>query len=333
MEFTGVDIIKKFLLFCDFVIVTSYAIACFFVAPESISHVFLLLLFFIDLRALSLAIHDAFSIGNALLLFFLWDYVPFLLILLYAFYAVLYYYLSLQEKKIKSLTEENTSLKLEAQQVRLYRLLQDKYESQITINSQLRERQRIAQEIHDLLGHSVTASILQVEAAKSIMDKEPEKSKALLSQAADSMRAGVDNIRSAVHKMRAEVPDMRTRDMQAVIDRFRRDSGMQIIYSLQGDAEKVRMDIWEALRGNLHEALSNVIRHSHATQVKVCIQVLPGVVRLEVKDNGAGSDNYSEGMGISGMRSRVSALGGTLIVRGSRGQGTTVISIIPRRKT
>lgn len=324
---------KTFLLVCDTIIVIAYALLCNLSFPNDMAHIVLVLLFFLSFRALSLAIHDLFSIGNFFLLIFLWQYKPQLLVLPYIFYLVLYFYLYTKEEKLQAITKDNTRLKIETQQSRLYRLLQGKFERQIAINTRLKERQRIAQDIHDLLGHSVTASVLQLEAAKSIMDEDPERAKQMITNATQSLREGIDNIRSVVHQMRAEASDMQAADINTIIDKFRRDTGIIIHYKADGDINAIEPDRWEAIRGNLQEALSNVIKHANATQVWVDLQVMPGMLRLQVRDDGLGAEIYEEGMGISGMRQRIASFAGSLIIRGEPKKGTTIITLIPRRKT
>ncbi|NLJ65549.1 MAG: sensor histidine kinase [Christensenellaceae bacterium] len=322
---------KTFLLVCDTIIVVAYALLCNLSFPNDMVHIVLVLLFFLSFRALSLAIHDLFSIGNFFLLIFLWQYKPLLLVLPYIFYLVLYFYLYTKEEKLQFITKDNTRLKIETQQSRLYRLLQGKFERQIAINTRLKERQRIAQDIHDLLGHSVTASVLQLEAAKSIMDEEPERAKQMITNATQSLREGIDNIRSVVHQMRAEASDMQAADISAIIDKFMRDTGIIIHYKADGDINAIEPNKWEAIRGNLQEALSNVIKHANASQVWVDLQVMPGMLRLQVRDDGVGAEVYEEGMGISGMRQRIAPFAGSLIIRGIPQKGTTIITLIPRR--
>ncbi len=71
-----------------------------------------------------------------------------------------------------------------------------------------------------------------------------------------------------------------------------------------------------------------MLRHAHAGQVRIALQMLPGMVRLEVADDGVGARDMVEGMGVSGMRERAAALGGSLMMRGD--QGMQVITLLPR---
>jgi len=198
------------------------------------------------------------------------------------------------------------------------------------LNARLQERQRIAQDVHDLLGHSVAASILQLEAARKVMPTQPERADAMVVTATDALRQGMERIRSAVHNMRAEAPDLSAQEMALIIERFRRDSGLQVIADIQDSEQPLTPAQWEALNANLTEALGNVLRHAQASQVHISLQMLPGMVRLEVADNGVGAQDMVEGMGLSGMRERTAALGGSLMVRGD--QGMQVITLLPRKE-
>ena len=319
---------KLLLLACDLVIVTVYGLLCAALFPLHVGHVVVILLFFLAVRVLALSVHDALSVGNLFLLYALRHYQPVVLVVLYLLYIALYFYLSMKEQRQHALTQENTRLQIDAQQARHYRLLQQRYENQMTLNARLQERQRIAQDVHDLLGHSVAASILQLEAARKVMPTQPERADAMVVTATDALRQGMERIRSAVHNMRAEAPDLSAQEMALIIERFRRDSGLQVIADIQDSEQPLTPAQWEALNANLTEALGNVLRHAHASQVHISLQMLPGMVRLEVADNGVGAQDMVEGMGLSGMRERTAALGGSLMVRGD--QGMQVITLLPR---
>ncbi len=320
---------KLLLLLCDIVIAGVYGLLCYWLFPADISSILVILLFFLAARVMALAVHDVFSLGNLLLLVPLRFYQPLLLVVMYLMYMALYFYLSMKEQKQRALTEDNTRLQIQMQQARHYRQLQERYENQIALNTRLEERQRIAQDIHDLLGHSVTASVFQLEAAKQIMDAQPDKARQMVGRATENLRQGVEQIRATVHKMRADVPEMGQQETDLIVERFRRDSGITTHYRVEGQGGQLDNKVWEVLQSNLTEALSNVLRHAEATQVHVLLQMLPGVVRLEVRDNGKGAAQVVRGMGMAGMQERAAALGGSLMVRGE--QGMTVITLLPRK--
>lgn len=320
---------KLFLLLTDAVILTAYG-AYALHAFQVFETILVLLLFFFAARVLALAVHPAFTVVNLGLLYFLWPYHPEILALSYLFYAVLYVFLARREEQRLTLTRENTQLKINQKNNLRYLFLKENYDNQIALNLRLEERRAIAQQIHDLLGHSMTASILQLEAAKELLDDDPEKARSLLDRATGMMRQGVNQVREAVHQMRADVPALKAAEMRAMIDRFRLDSGIVTVFHEEGSLDDLSAGLWQVILGNLREALTNIIRHAAATQVDISLQALPGVVRLEVHDNGRGCEKPVEGMGIGGMRERVAEYGGSLLMQND--QGMRVITLIPRRE-
>lgn len=321
---------KLFLLFSDFLIISAYGGVCYYAHPQAAQSILIVLLFFAAARVLALAVHDAFSVINLLLLVALAPYDVALLAVLYLLYAGMYFYLLQREQKQRALEEENTKLQIEAAQVRRYRLLQDNFEMQLSLNMRLEERRRIAQQIHDLLGHSMSAAILQLEAANTLMEKDRLKAGQMVGQATASMREGISRIREAVHQMRAEVPALYAAQLETIVEQFRRGSGLQVNYRLEGSIEDASREAAAAIAGNLREALTNIARHAQATQVDITLSALPGVLRLEVADNGIGCAGAPEGMGIAGMRERAQEAGGKLIIRHEK--GTHIITLAPRKE-
>lgn len=321
---------KLFLLLTDLVILSIYGVYALISYQPDFGFILMILLFFLAARVLALAVHPALSILNLGLMYFLLPYHPAILLLSYLFYAALYAYLSQREGERSRLTRENTQLKIARKNSLRYQFLKENYEHQVALNLRLDERRQIAQRIHDLLGHSLTASALQMEAAAELMEQDPAKAKDLLGSAAGLLRNGISQVREAVHQMRADVPQMKKGELQALVNRFRLDSGIVTSYQEEGELEDLPGGIWNVLTGNLREALTNVIRHSGAARVDIRLQALPGMIRLEVKDDGQGARAVREGMGISGMRERAAEYGGSLIVRGDGGM--TVITLIPRKE-
>ncbi|MGI6237361.1 MAG: sensor histidine kinase [Candidatus Excrementavichristensenella sp.] len=320
---------KLFLLLTDTVILAAYGAYALHVF-QGFETILVLLLFFFAARVLALSVHPVFTAINLGLLCFLWPYHPEILALSYLFYAALYVFLARREEHRLTLTRENTQLKVSQKNHLRYLFLKENYDSQMALNLRLEERRAIAQQIHDLLGHSMTAAILQLEAAEELLDDDPRRARSFLNNATNMMRQGIDQVREAVHQMRADVPTLKAAEMRAMIDRFRLDSGIVTVFDEEGTLDDLPVGIWQVILGNLREGLTNIIRHAGATQVDIRLQALPGVVRLEVRDNGRGCENLVEGMGIGGMRERATEYGGSLLVQND--QGMRVITLIPRRE-
>ncbi|NLD51545.1 MAG: sensor histidine kinase [Clostridiales bacterium] len=320
---------KLFLLLTDLLILIGYGVYAL-LTFQGFSGILVVLLFFFAVRVLALSVHPAFSFINLALLYFLLPFRPLILVLAYLFYTALYIYMDRREGQQRLLTRENTKLQIEQKNSLRYQFMKENYESQAAITARLEERRAIAQQIHDLLGHSLTAATLQLEAASELVDKEPERAKGMMQSAAGQLREGIAQVREAVHQMRAEVPALKLAELQALLDRFRLDSGLVIRFTEEGQMDDLPNSHWQVFLGNAREALTNVIRHAGATEAVVSLKVLPGMARLEVSDNGHGCENIVEGMGLSGMRERAREQGGSLIVR-SEG-GLQVITLLPRKE-
>ena len=318
-----------FLLLTDLLILTGYGVYAL-LTFQGFSGILVVLLFFFAARVLALAVHPAFSVINLGLVSFLLPYQPLILLLAYLFYTALYIYLSHREGQQKLLTGENTRLKIEQKNSLRYQFVKENYESQTALNARLEERRAIAQHIHDLLGHSRTGATLQLEAATDLVDREPDRAKGLMQGAASQLREGIAQVRQAVHQMRAEVPALKLSELQALLDRFRLDSGLVIRFVEEGQVESLPNSLWQVILGNTREALTNVIRHAGATEATVTLKALPGMARLEISDNGRGCEDIVEGMGLSGMRERAREQGGSLIVRNEG--GLRVITLLPKKE-
>ncbi len=320
---------KLFLLLTDLLILIGYGVYAL-LTYQGFGAILVVLLFFFAVRVLALAVHPAFSFINLALLYLLLPYQPIILVLAYLFYTALYVYLDRRENQQSLLTRENTRLKIEQKNSLRYQFMKENYESQTALTARLEERRAIAQQIHDLLGHSLTAATLQLEAASELVDHDPTRAKGLMQGAAGQLREGIAQVREAVHQMRADVPALKLSELQALLDRFRLDSGLVIRFSEEGQLEDLPSSLWQIVLGNTREALTNVIRHAGATEAEVLLKALPGMVRLEIKDNGRGCADIVEGMGLAGMRERAQEQGGSLIVRNEG--GLRVITLLPRKE-
>ncbi|HHT20461.1 MAG TPA: sensor histidine kinase [Tissierellia bacterium] len=310
---------KRFMLALDLFIVLAFLSTLILQDGVAFERVTIILVFFLAARILALATHPLLSLINLAMLPLLWQYNPSLLILLYLGYTVVYFYLYRKEIFQEQLEQENTRLVLESRTMQRYQMLHERYQEQLEENSRLDERRRIAQEIHDLLGHTIAAATLQLEAARSLIAQQPDQADRLVDHSAKLLREGMDQIRSAVKGMRDETEPIRLSSVELLIGRVRRDTGLIIHFLPKGDLSRLRMSHWRMIYQTIGEALSNVVRHAEATTVTIDLKLMPKILRLSVSDDGRGADMITFGMGLHGIRERVEELGGTMTIEGRRG--------------
>lgn len=177
------------------------------------------------------------------------------------------------------------------------------------------ERERVARDVHDVLGHSLTVVTIKAELAQRLVDADPERAKAELAQIQSLTREALAEIRATVAGLRvARLGDEITSASSALAD-----AGVSA--ELPADTSVVDPRHRIVLAWVLREAVTNVVRHSGATTCAVSI----GPRTMSVTDNGRGCPGRPEGNGLHGLRERVAAAGGTLNVGpGPGGQGTTL---------
>ncbi len=202
---------------------------------------------------------------------------------------------------------------------------QAKLEEEMQYASRLEERNDLSQRIHDLVGHSLTGALLQLELAERLLDHDLAKAAELLSSSKDIIRQGTLQIRQVLREVKPEPREMGLSRLKQILDEFSKTTAMQTSLLTSGDTSKISPIQWNVLQRNLQEALTNAAKHSHASQVSCRLDVFAQRVRLEVKDNGIGSDLSTKGLGILGMEERAAKLGGFLLTDGSSGMRITTL--------
>ena len=207
--------------------------------------------------------------------------------------------------------------------------LQKAYDS-LAEATALEERQRIAKEIHDTAGHSITTVIMQTEAARLVIDKNPEDAKVKLIAANLQAKNALEQLRESVHVLSGNTArgTLRT-ELTKVIEESASGTGISIRYEIEDitvSAAKDRM-----LCNALKECISNGLRHGGATAFWVELKPEFGQVKLLVSDNGCGVDvgGLKKGFGLSAMSESAERFGGSLQLTSEEGDGLEVVVRLP----
>ena len=173
-------------------------------------------------------------------------------------------------------------------------------------NAKLNERNRIAREIHDNVGHLLSSAILQSGAMLTI--NRDEKVDASLKTLKDTLNQAMNSIRASVHQLYDESVDLKAQILD-IIDRFT-FCELTCDYQINSNPDKRIKFTFIAV---VKEALSNIIRHSDATQVSIVLREHPALYQLIIRDNGKVVNHRTdEGMGLKNMAERVEALNGNI---------------------
>lgn len=202
------------------------------------------------------------------------------------------------------------------------------------------ERRRIAREVHDLVGHSLTVVLLHVTGARRLVRRDPDEAERALADAERAGRGALADIRRTVALLRDDgggggedrAPTPTAVDLETLVADSR-GAGMDIVSSIVGDVDDVDETTGLVVYRIVQEALANAARHAPGARTVVDIGITRERVCVEVRDDGPSRPpavaTGEAGIGLIGMEERASALGGTLVA-GPRGQGWRVRATLPR---
>ncbi|MDD6207307.1 MAG: sensor histidine kinase [Clostridiales bacterium] len=193
------------------------------------------------------------------------------------------------------------------------RELMEKQEYEIHLAT-LRERNRIAREIHDNVGHMLSRCILQMGALMTIHKEEPLH--AQMASVNDTLNQAMTSIRESVHDLHDESIDLKQSVLEATKE-MSEHYQIHFEYDMSGSVPK---KVKYCFITTVKEAMSNVVKHSNADKVTIILREHPAFYQMFIEDNGAGKDEKSEpGIGLSNMKERVESLRGTIHIQNEKG--------------
>lgn len=196
--------------------------------------------------------------------------------------------------------------------------------------TRVEERNRVAAEVHDVIGHALTVSLLHVSSARLALDEDPEVARASLEEAERLARRSLDEVRAAVGAIRADVGDApapHARDLAGLVESFRR-AGADVSLRVQGDVAQLPATRGLAVYRIVQESLTNAVKHGDGGPVDVVVEAGESV-RVVVDNGTDGAAAARDGHGIVGMQERALAVGGRLEA-GPGTQGWRVVAEVPR---
>lgn len=174
------------------------------------------------------------------------------------------------------------------------------------------ERERIARDLHDLLGHTLSVVVLKSELAARLIPADPDRATAEVNDIERIGREALGEVRAAVTGYRARGLDAELAGARVALDAAGIDA------EVHADPTDLRPEQESALAMAVREAVTNVVRHADAQRATISITTVDTRVRLEVTDDGRGTSGQ-EGSGLTGMRERIAVLGGHVDVRQAGG--------------
>lgn len=202
--------------------------------------------------------------------------------------------------------------------------------SALVLVAQENERQRIARELHDEIGQTLTVALLTLKRA---VDAAPEEIRGDLADAQEIVRASLDEVRDIARRLRPDaLEDLGLQSaLQALCNQFTQASGIDVVKDIGPQAERLNPNVELVCYRIVQESLTNIARHSGAHKVWLDLHVdTTGELTLRISDDGTGGLDV-EGAGITGMRERALLVHGTLTITSSAEQGTEIRLVVPAR--
>jgi len=196
----------------------------------------------------------------------------------------------------------------------------------------LEERNHLARELHDTVKQQTFATMMQVRAARNLLEKDPQSARDHLEQAEELIRTSQQELSRMITEMRP--PALEGQGLSAALEGYSRTwsqhTRIPVDFKVASE-RRLPLENEQALFRVAQEALSNIARHSRASAVQVHLVFADRRVSLQVTDNGVGFDPNSGdgGFGLVSMRERLSQLGGWLEIASTPGEGTRLTAYLP----
>jgi signal transduction histidine kinase len=207
------------------------------------------------------------------------------------------------------------------------------------LTAQEDERRRIARELHDETGQSLSALIVNLDIARGAVKEQPQTAEAL-DRLKGLAETTLEEVRKLIYDLRPTILDdlgltaaLRWYAQQQLAPR-----GVEVTFRMGAGQERLDTVVETTLFRIAQEAMWNIVKHAGATRAEVTLERISGGLRLQVHDNGRGFrldgqarpfDPLRGGLGLGGMRERAALIGGTVTISSAEGDGTNVVAELP----
>ena len=197
--------------------------------------------------------------------------------------------------------------------------------------TKVEERNRLAREIHDTLGHVLTGVVTGIDACNELITVAPDVAKKQLENIANAARQGMTDVRRSVKALRPDVLETLpfAEALEKMISEMVLSTRVHINYENSADIGNLSEDEEDVIYRIIQESITNSMRHGRATEINISIVSENGNIIINISDNGIGCKKIKNGFGLSHMKERLDMLGGSLSVDGS--EGFKIRAVLPLR--
>lgn len=200
--------------------------------------------------------------------------------------------------------------------------------------AKIKERNRLAREIHDTIGHSLTGIVTGLDACKTIIDIDLESTKGQISKIAELARKGLIDVRRSVKALRPD--NLERYSLVFAIKKMVSDiSGLgeiEIELNIDGNFDNMNADEEDTIFRTVQEGITNAVRHGKSKNIKITLRNMDELISLIIEDDGIGNKDIIEGFGLKHIRERIKMLAGEVEFLGGNDKGFTINAVFPLRK-
>jgi signal transduction histidine kinase len=234
------------------------------------------------------------------------------------------------QKRYKQLLAEN---------MKQYELIQQQnkalaqYAEEVEKLALLEERNRMARDLHDSIGHHFTSVTVGLDAISYMIESHPKLAAEKITSLAEVARTGLAEVRRTIHQI---APTEDDRSLSELLEKLVHDFGTntvtEIYFEVDGAEPILPPHMKLTFIRCLQECLTNAKRHGKADYIRVLVLFLEESVLLEIFNNGTSMDTEKLGFGLTSMKNRLEELNGTLTFKNEETEGVTVICTLPVRR-
>lgn len=243
-------------------------------------------------------------------------------IILFILYCI--YTMSIQRGMIDEVSRLNQELYSTNEQLKEYAGIAENM-------AQTKERNRLAREIHDTLGHTLTGITTGLDACLTLIDISPDETRKQLQTLARVSREGVKEVRRSVNELRPDSLERLSLEMaiREMICDMSQISNVEINFDVRDCNLRFDEDEENTIYRVIQESITNAVRHGHAKKIDIILERKNAILYLQIRDDGVGCDAITAGFGIVHMKERIELLGGGVSFEGK--DGFVVKASIPIR--
>ena len=238
-----------------------------------------------------------------------------------------------KEKKIEAQNLYDR-LRISEQQLKEAYSRLEQYSNTVEELAILKERNRISREMHDIVGHTMSTMIVQLQALPFVIKSEPDKAKEMIDNMLLNTKTGLENVRRAVKELNPVGFDTKSGIfmLKELVKNFEKNSGIKIKFTICEDCS-IDLDHSLILYRIFQESFNNSLNHGKATEIEINLNIDKNEIYARIKDNGTGCKDFKKGFGISGMEQRIKSMNGKIEFHNECSSGFEINLTLPQNST